>query len=98
MIKLIFSSGGIFKCIEEGYCNAPVNIVDVLSHRAKEFLPTSELVVLKKMVFSNLAKLEDVNKKAKLILEKHKTLIQQRNKTSVDLSNSDSKSEHSLNT
>ena len=56
------------------------------------------MVVLKKMVFTNLVKLEDVNKKAKLILEKHKTLLQQKAKVSVDMSNSDSKSEHSLNT
>jgi hypothetical protein len=55
--------------------HAPVNIVDVLSKRSKNFLPKAELLVLKKTVFTNLMKLEDVNKKAKGILEKYKTQL-----------------------
>ncbi len=47
----------------------------------------------------NLLKLEDVNKRAKAILDKHKTLIQQlkhKNSNSMDLSNhSDTASKHS---
>ena len=57
------------------------------------------MLVLKKTVFTGLCKLEDVIKKAKLILEKHKTQLQLRQKNSNDMShNSDSESKHSHGT
>jgi hypothetical protein len=92
VVMLIFSSNGIFQCIEQGYIDTPVCIVDVLSKRAKMFLPpATELLVLKKTVFANLSKLEDVLKKTKALLEKYKLVMQQRlqKRGSVDLSNKD---------
>ena len=65
VIKLIFSNEGIFKCIDEGCEEAPVTIIDVVSNRAKLFLPTAEVHNLKKKVFNGLIKLEDINKKAR---------------------------------
>jgi len=75
----------------------------VLSKRAKEFLPTAELLVLKKTVFSNLIKLEDVLKKTKALLEKYKQLMAQKitKRPSIDLTsnpqkeNSDTESKQS---
>jgi len=68
-----------------------------MASRSKEFLPTAEELVLKKTVFSHLGKLEDVNKKARTILDKYKVQIQAKAaRTSVDMTNlSDSGSKNS---
>ena len=61
VLKRIFSQKGIFQCIEEGCLEAPITITDVISKRAKEFLPSVELIMLKGKVFNGLAKLEDIS-------------------------------------
>jgi hypothetical protein len=75
VIQMIFSQDGIFKCIENAYVKAPVTIQDILAARAKQFLPNSEELVLKAQVFPNLTKCEEVTKKAKSIIERHKSQI-----------------------
>lgn len=75
IVRLIFSNNGIFGCIEQGYFQAPLSLADILSMRAKHFCMNTDLVTLKSTVFANLVKLEDVNKKAKSILEKHREKI-----------------------
>jgi hypothetical protein len=64
--------------VDHGYAESPLTITDMISKQAKLFLPTAEIINLKKTVFSNLQKLEDVNKKAKNILEKYKAQLQKR--------------------
>ena len=61
VIKRIFSQKGIFQCIEEGCAEAPITIADVVAKRAKEFLPSAELIMLKGKIFNGLAKLEDIS-------------------------------------
>jgi len=95
VIRSIFSTQGIFRLIDHGHFHSPVHIVDILSKRAKAFLPTAELMVLKKVIFTGMAKLEDVIKKAKLILDKHNVQLQLRSKNSNDMSYSDSESKYS---
>jgi|TARA_B110000285_G_C15115067_1_gene613562 hypothetical protein len=59
----------------------------VLANRAKEFLPSSEEYILKHTVFQGLSKADDVNKKAKSILEKYKGIISSmstKHKNSID--------------
>lgn len=63
-------------CIDQGHFYQPIHVVDVLSRQAKKFLPKAELLVLKKNIFSGLLKLEDVIKKAKTILDRHKVQLQ----------------------
>lgn len=71
VIKLIFSDGGIFKCIEEGYEQPTLQLTDVLAQRAQQFIPNAELVMLKAHVFpKSIHKLEDVWRKVKSILDK----------------------------
>jgi hypothetical protein len=80
----------------------PVSITDILIQRAKEFLPPhTPALALKSSVFNNLAKLEDVNKKAKMLLEKHRGLLNnvkhRGSSNSIDLGeeHGDSGSKHS---
>lgn len=74
VIKLIFSDNGVFKCIEEAYETSPVTVTDVLAVRAKQFLPHAELVALKGQVFTrSLVKLEDVSRRVKSILDRHRS-------------------------
>lgn len=75
IIQMIFSSNGIFGCIDNAYVKAPVTIQDILALRAKEFLPNSEELVLKTQVFQSLTKSEEVTKKAKSIIEKYRSQI-----------------------
>ena len=91
VIKLLFSHFGIFQCIEKGYLHAPISILDMFSVQAKTFLPNLELFQIKRAMFTNLQKLEDVIKNTKLILEKYKIQLQTRMKHSTDMSDCESK-------
>jgi hypothetical protein len=52
-----------------------VSISDITSKRAKLFLPNAEVLVLKKTVFNGMFKLDEINKKARQILDKYKVKI-----------------------
>ena len=81
---MIFSQAGIFSCIENAYVKAPVTIQDILACRAKSFLPNSEEIILKAQVFQNMTKAEEDTKKAKEIMEKYKSMMNQRHKNSME--------------
>ena len=73
VINQIFSSEGIFKSIDNAYEESPVQISDLLAARTKEFLPKSEIKSVKAKVFAGILKLDDVNKRAKQIMDKSKS-------------------------
>lgn len=75
VINQIFSSEGIFKSIDNAYEESPVQISDLLAARTKEFLPKSEIKSVKAKVFAGILKLDDVNKRAKQIMDKSKSQI-----------------------
>lgn len=74
VINQIFSPSGVFLCVEQAYIDAPVQINDLLAVRAKEFLPKAEVKVLSTKVFGGIQKVDDVNKRAKHIVDKYRAI------------------------